>query len=61
MKCIVALDDEDVAVLDLISKTADELGKKQITGSNTKDPDVQDYPPESKFNHYFCLVTGGLS
>ena len=48
LKCFVALDDEDVAVLDLISKTAEELGKNQITGSNAKDPKVQDYPPESK-------------
>ena len=48
LKYFVALDDEDVAVLDLISKTAEELDKNQITGSNAKDPNVQDYPPDSK-------------
>ena len=46
----LALDDEDVAVLDLISKTASEVGKKHVTGSSAKEPEVQDYPPESKYN-----------
>ena len=46
----LALDDEDVAVLDLISKTASEVGKKHVTGSSEKEPEVQDYPPESKYN-----------
>ena len=51
----LALDDEDVAVLDLISKTTNEVGKKHITGSSAKEPEVQDYPPESKYSLPRCF------
>ena len=51
----LALDDEDVAVLDLISKTVNEVGKKHITGSSAKESEVQDYPPESKYSFSRCF------
>ena len=51
----LALDDEDVAVLDLISKTANEVGKQYITGSSAKEPEAQDYTPESKYSFACCF------
>ena len=43
LPCIV-LDDDDVELLDLIARTGGDLSKaRPLTGSNVKEPSVEDY------------------
>ena len=49
----VALNEDDLAVLDLISKSNGGLDGNQITGSNKTTADVQDYNAESKYCSLF--------
>lgn len=52
VKCILltVLDDDDVEILDLIARTGGDLSKpRPLTGSNVKEPSVEDYSIVGKF------------
>ena len=49
-----AFEEDDVAVIDLVSRQNGDLSRpRPITGSKVKDPDIQDFTPEGKSDYKF--------